>query len=172
VEIRVGECSLYSNYLVSSSIIFGVGTPRRVARNFDMGGKQQTSLNIEIFNAPYFQSIIHETCICLAFFSWTTVFRFEPENKTSIFIELASLKSLYLVKFQVSTLDESHYLLVKLSCKSACDNLDARSVRYAVCFLQPIFHLIKKSSWPTLFLRFLYLHAFDVHQHIRSIEAE
>ena len=115
VEIRVGEWPLYSNYLVSSSITFGVGTPRRVARNFDMGGKQQPSLSIEMFNAPYFQSIIHETCICLAFFSWTIVFRFERENKTTIFIELASLKSLYLVKFQVSTLDKSHHLLVKLS---------------------------------------------------------
>jgi len=46
VEIRVGECSLYSNYLVSSSFTFGVGTPRRVARTFDMGGKQQPSLTI------------------------------------------------------------------------------------------------------------------------------
>jgi len=34
---------------------------------------------------------------------------------------LAIFKSLYLAKFQVSTLDESHHLLVKRSCKSACE---------------------------------------------------
>jgi len=120
-----------------SGVVFhyiGVGTPRHVARNFDMGGKQLPSLNFWIFNVPYFQSLIHETCICLAFSSRTIVFRFEPEKKMSIFIEVASLKSLYLVKFQVSTLDESNHLLVKLSFKSACENLDAISERCAVCF--------------------------------------
>jgi len=42
--------------------------------------------------------------------------------------------------------------------KSACENLNAISARSAVCFLQPIFHLSKKSSWPPLWLRFLYSH--------------
>jgi len=37
--------------------------------------------------------------------------------------------------------------------------------RFAVCFLQPIFQLSKKSLWPSLWLRFLYLHTSDVHQH-------
>ena len=97
--------------------IFGVGTPWRVARNFCTRGKQQPCLNIYIFNSSYFQSIIHETCIFLAFFSWTYEFRFQPANDKPVFVKLASLKSLYLVKFQVSTLDDidSHHLLVKLS---------------------------------------------------------
>jgi len=85
-------------------------------------------------------------------------------------MEVASLKRLYLVKFQDSTLDD--HLLVKLSCKSSCENIDAISAQSAVCLLQPMLHLIKKPSWPTLCLRFLYLHACDVHQHTRSIEAK
>jgi len=35
----------------------------------------------------------------------------------------------------------------------------------AVCFFQPILQLSKESSWPSLWLRFLYLHASGVHQH-------
>jgi len=46
-------------------------TTGRAARNFGRGCKEQPSLSIEIFNAPCFWSIIHETCICLASFSWT-----------------------------------------------------------------------------------------------------
>ena len=41
-------------------------------------------------------------------------------------------------------------------------------VRYAVCLSQPIFQLGKESSWPPLWLRFLYLHVSDVHQHTFS----
>jgi len=62
------------------------------------------------------------------------VFRLESENKKSIFIEVESFKNLHLVKFQVSTLDESNHLLVKLFCKTTCENLDAISERYAACF--------------------------------------
>jgi len=57
---------------------------RRVARNFDKGGKQPSSLNIEIFNALVFESIIHKTCIFLTLFS-EYMFRFKPETQ-SIFI--------------------------------------------------------------------------------------
>jgi len=32
-------------------------------------------------------------------------------------------------------------------------------------FLQPILQLSKQSLWPSLWLRFLYLHTSDVHQH-------
>jgi len=46
---------------------------------------------------------VHLSCVSFR----TNVFRFEPENKKSIFIELASFKSLHLVKFHVFTLDES-----------------------------------------------------------------
>ena len=42
----------------------------------------------------------------------------------SIFVKLKKFLSSFLVKFQASILDESHHLLVKLSCKSACENLD------------------------------------------------
>jgi len=58
-----------------------------------------------------------------------------------------------------------HCLLVKLFCNSACENVDALSARSAVCFLQPVLHLSKKSSWSSSRLRILCLHAFDVHQH-------
>jgi len=54
-------------------------------------------------------------------------FRFKPTNKKSLFIELAIFKSLFLVKFQASNLVESHHLLVKLSCKNPCENLDSIS---------------------------------------------
>jgi len=37
---------------------------------------------------------------------------------------MKNLKSWFLVKFQASILDESRHLLVKVSCKSACENLD------------------------------------------------
>jgi len=45
---------------------------------------------------------------------------------------LTSFKSLLLVKFQVSTLDESQHLLVTLPGESACENLYAISVRSAL----------------------------------------
>jgi len=44
------------------------------------------------------------------------------------FIELTSFKSLFLVKFQASTLDHGHHLLIKRSC---CENLDAINAQYA-----------------------------------------
>jgi len=44
------------------------------------------------------------------------MFRLKPENRTSLFIELTSFQSLFLVKIQVPTLNETHYLLVELSC--------------------------------------------------------
>jgi len=72
---------------------------------------------------------------------------------------------LFLVKVLASILDQSNHLLVKPPCKSACENLDATSARSAVYFLQPTLQLSKKSSCPALWLRFLHLHVFDVHQH-------
>jgi len=76
-----------------------------------------------------------------------------------------SFKNLFLVKFLASTLDQSHHLLAKFSCKNTCENLDAISAKSAVYFLQPILQLSKKSSCPPLWLRFLYLHCCDVYQH-------
>jgi len=61
-----------------------------------------------------------------------------------------SLKILFLVNFQVSTLSESHHLLVKLSWKIVCESLYPRSAKSAVCFFQPTLHFRKESSWPSL----------------------
>jgi len=49
-----------------------------------------------------------------------------------------SFKSLFLVNVLTSTVDQSHHLLVKFSCKNACENHDAVSARSAVCFLHPM----------------------------------
>jgi len=69
-------------------------------------GRQTTtkSDHLNILTPLIFKASCMKRAFVFAYFSWTIVFRFEPENKKSIFIELASLKSLYLVKFQVSTL--------------------------------------------------------------------
>jgi len=95
---------------------------------------------------------------------------FKPANGKSAFFEVTSFKSLFLVMFRVSTLNESHHLLVKLPYIRACENLDATSARSPACFFQPILQLRIMSSWAPLWLRFLYLNASDVHQHkfIRS----
>ena len=65
-------------------------------------------------------------------FSSKIVFRSKAANINYVFIALPSFKSLFLVKFQASTLDQSHHLLVKLSCKNGYENLDAISARYAL----------------------------------------
>jgi len=44
---------------------------------------------------------------------------------------LKYFKSLFLIIVQVSILNESHHLLVKLSCKSACENLDVLCMHFA-----------------------------------------
>jgi len=48
------------------------------------------------------------------------------------FVELISFKSFFAVKYQASTLSESNHFLVGLPCKSACENLDALSARFAI----------------------------------------
>jgi len=72
---------------------------------------------------------------------------------------------LFLVNFQVFTLNESHHLRVKLACESVCDNINAMSARSAVRSFQPILQSSMESARPSLWLRFLHLHASDVHQH-------
>ena len=59
-------------------------------------------------------------------------------------------------KFPAFTLDQCHHLLINLFCKNASKPLNAASARSAVCFLQPILQLSKKSSRPPTRLRFLY----------------
>ena len=71
-------------------------------------------------------------------------------NDTVYLIEFTKFKSLCLVNFQASVLAKSHHLLVKLSCKSACENIDGFSARSEACLLQPILQLSKKSSCPPL----------------------
>jgi len=56
-------------------------------------------------------------------------------------------------------------LCVKLFCESVCDNFNVMSARSAVPSFQPILQSSMESSRPSLWLRFLYLHASDVHQH-------
>jgi len=56
-------------------------------------------------------------CIFLARFLNDYV-QIKLENGMCIFIELTSFKRLFLVKFPASTLDESHLLLAKFSCKT------------------------------------------------------
>jgi len=72
---------------------------------------------------------------------------------------------LFLTKFQVSILNESHHLLVKLSCKSACENLDVLCMPFAPNIAAVIVAAIM--------IAFLYLHASDVqYTNTGSIEAE
>jgi len=77
-------------------------------------------------------------------------------------------------KFPASTLDQWHHLLINLFCKSASKPLSAVSARSAVCFLQPILQLSKKSSRPPWRLLFLYcIHTLWMYTNTaRSIEAE
>jgi len=81
-------------------------------------------------------SSIKRAFVCYFFFL-NIVFRFEASDIKSTLVELTGSKSLFSVKSQASTLDHSHHLLVKCSCKTACKNRDAISARFAVCFLQP-----------------------------------
>ena len=111
-------------------------------------------------------------CFSWNFFFWIILFRFKPANRKSTFIELTSFKSLFFVNFQVSTLNESQHLLVKLSCESICENLDAFNASSAVCVFSANIAVEKGVIVAViviaLFIFFLYLPASDVHQHTLS----
>ena len=94
-------------------------------------------------------------------FSWTIVFRFKPTNEKSAFIELRSFKSL-IVKFQASTLDQCHHLLINLSCKSASEPVNAQYYTWARS------NRGRQYGWAC----FLYLHASDLHQHSTFTKAK
>ena len=80
---------------------------------------------------------------------------FSPEADKSSLLSLNwQVLKVVIVKFQASTLDQCHHLLINLSCKSASKPLNATSARSAACFFQPIVQLSKKSSRSTLRLRF------------------
>ena len=133
---------------------------RHVARNFDRGANKNQLSAFKCIMPLVFQKTSSTKCALFwHLFFWIVLFWFNPANRKSAFIELTSFKSLFLVNFQISTLNESHHFLVKLSCKSVCENNDAISARSTVCFIQPILQLSKESSWQPLWLRFLCLHA-------------
>jgi len=142
--------------ILSILLIAAISWPgnRHVARNFDREGKQQQSLNIWIYiKCPSFLMHHPENVHLSGAFFWIIMFRFKPTNRKSIFIELISFKSLFSLKFQGSVLDENHHFLAEFPCKSAYDRVDAISARSAVCFLQSILQLSKKSSRPPSWLR-------------------
>ena len=90
MEIRVGEYSLYSNYLLSSSFIFGVGTPWRVDRNFDTGGN-----NNHVSTFKYLTPLIFKASSMKRAF---VLFSF-PEHMSSDFS--LQMTSLFLLNWQV-----------------------------------------------------------------------
>jgi len=72
---------------------------------------------------------------------------------------------LFLVKFQASALNESVRLLVKLSCKSAFENLDAARARAAICFFATNIAVDQEVIVVVIVISRLYLHAADGNQH-------
>jgi len=52
--------------------------------------------------------------------------------------------------------DENHHLLVKLSCKSACENLDVQNLQYAYAANVAVVIVA------AIMIAFLYLHASGV----------
>ena len=90
-------------------------TIRRVARNFDRGGQTRTKsptfkyIMPFVFKAPSIKCAYFWYC-----FFWIILFWFKPANRKFAFIDLTCFKSLFLVNFQVPTLNESHHVLVKL----------------------------------------------------------
>ena len=103
-------------------------------------------------------------------FSWTIVLRFKSKNEKSAFIKSTSFK---IFDSEVPSF-HCHHLLTNLSCKSASKPLNAISARSAVCFLQPILQLSKKSSGPPFRWRFLCcIYKLRMYTNTaRSIEAE
>jgi len=55
--------------------------------------------------------------------------------------------------------DENHHLLVKLSCKSACENLDVQNLQYAYAANVAVVIVFIVAA---IMIAFLYLHASGV----------
>jgi len=91
------------------------------------------------------------------------MFRFKPANTLSVVDELKKFLILFLIKFQVSILNEHYHLLVKLSCKSACENLDVLCMPFAANIAIVIVVIVA-----AIITAFLYIHASAVHQHTLS----
>ena len=67
-------------------------------------------------------------CLSQALLFLNNSFQIKAAKRKSAFIQSTSFKSLFLVNFQVSTLNESNHLLVKRPCDSVCDNLNVIQV--------------------------------------------
>jgi len=116
------------------------GATRRVARTFIRAGKTTTEFqHLNNIYAPSLWKIGHETCMFLAFSPEQLCSDLSRQIKSLLSVNWQVLKVL-IVKFQASTLDQFHHLLIN---KSASKSLNATSVRSAVCFLQPILQLSK-----------------------------
>ena len=109
----------------------------------------------------------------LAFSSEQLCSDLKSKNQKSAFIETTVLKVL-IEKFPASTLDHCHHLLVNLFCKSASKPLNDVSARSAVCFLQPILQMSRKSSRPPWRVRFFHcIYTLWMYTNTaRSVEAE
>jgi len=104
-------------------------------------------------------------------FFWIILFQFKPANRKSAFIELTSFQSLFLLNYQVSTLNESHHFLVKHSCESACGNLDAISARSAVRFFSQYCRWTRSHRGRHCDCAF-YIHTLLMYTNTRLIEVE
>jgi len=103
----------------------------------------------------------------ISFYLFWQPVSFQTRSQKILFSSIKHVKFLVFkhVKFEASTLNQSHNFLVKLSFKSTFEKLVVVSAPYAVCYLQAIMQLSKKPLWLPLRLRFLYLHASVMHQH-------
>jgi len=81
-----------------------------------------------ILNAPRFQSIIHEMCMFLAFSSEHMCSDLIRQIKSLLSLNWQVL-NVFIVKFQASTSNQCHHLLINLSCISAQYCTWARSHR-------------------------------------------
>ena len=140
---------------------------RRVARNFGRGTNNNQVSTFEYIMPLVFKTSSTKCPFFWRLFFWIILFRFKPANRKSVFLELTKFQKFILSKFQSYYFNWKPQFLVKLSCESVCEDLDAIfvSARSAVFIFQAILQLSKKSSRPSWWLRFLYLHASDVHQH-------
>jgi len=75
------------------------------------------------------------------------------------------------VEFQAFTLAKSHHLLAILSCENACENLDAVSARFAVCFCSQYCSWARSHRGRHCYC-FFYIAMLLMHTNTTSIEAE
>jgi len=153
-------------------MIFCHVVPAAYVRNFNCeGSKQQPSLHYKLLMLLVFKALSTKRAFVWRIFSWTiTVFRFKPAYKVCFHWNEEFWK-FFSVKFQVSTSDQSHHLLVKLSCKSACENLNAISARYAVYAFDSQYGRWARSHRDCHYDCASYIYTLMMYTNTRSIEA-